>query len=84
MIPPAREPLKADQPERVDVKYLPRPCPFLKKEVWAILTKQAGGTWRLVNCLDKHEPCFEQDCAFTVDGGQQPFGSVIVGNPPQD
>ena len=61
--------------DRPDVKHVPRRCPFLKKEVWAILMKQADGTWRVVNCLDKHEPCFEHDCAFTVDGGEWPFGA---------
>jgi len=78
MIPPAPNPPKSNQPERPDVKYLPRDCPFLKKEVWAIVTKQADGTWRIVNCLDKHEPCFKHNCAFTVDGGEWPFGDVTV------
>ena len=78
MIPPAPNPPKSDQPEQPDVKYLPRDCPFLKKEVWAIVTKQADGTWRIVNCLDKHELCFEHNCAFTVDGGEGPFGDVTV------
>jgi hypothetical protein len=78
MIPPAPNPPKSDQPERPDMTYLPRDCPFLKKEVWAIVTKQADGTWRIVNCLDKHEPCFKHNCAFTVDGGEWPFGDVTV------
>ncbi len=78
MIPLASNPPKPDQPERPDVKYLPRHCPFLNKEVWAILTKQIGGTWRIVNCLDKQQPCFEHDCAFTVDGGNWPFDHVTV------
>ncbi len=59
--------------ERPDVKYAPRRCPFLKKEVWAILTPQADGSWRIVNCLDKDRDCFEQECAFTRDGGAWPF-----------
>ena len=78
MIPPASHPPKSDQPERPDVKYLPRDCPFFKEEVWAIVTKQADGTWRTVNCLDKHQPCFEHNCAFTVDGGEWPFVDVTV------
>lgn len=61
-----------------DVKYAPRHCPFLNKEVWAILTKQADGAWRIVNCLDKHQPCFECPCAFTVDGGDWPFDRAAV------
>ena len=81
MIPPASNLTKSDQPEQPDVKYLPRGCPFLKKEVWAIVTKQADGTWRIVNCLDKHEPCFKHDCAFTVDGGEWPFDNVSVEDP---
>ena len=64
--------------ERPGAKYLPRHCPFLNKEVWAIATKQADGSWGIVNCLDKHEPCFEHDCAFTVDGGAWPFGDAAV------
>ena len=64
--------------ERRDVKYLSQHCPFFKKEVWAILVQQADGTWRIVNCLDKHEPCFKHDCVFTVDGGEWPFDNVMV------
>ena len=78
MIPPPPNPPKPDQPERPDMKYLPKLCPFFKKEVWAILTKQADGSWKIVNCLDKHEPCFKHDCAFTVDGGEWPFDNVTV------
>lgn len=59
--------------QRADLKYLPLRCPFLKKEVWAILTKEQDGGWRIVNCLDKDRVCFEQDCAFTNDGGRWPF-----------
>lgn len=58
---------------RVEVKYLPRRCPFLNKDVWAILTKDAAGQWRIVNCLDKDEECFGEPCAFTTDGGEWPF-----------
>ena len=64
--------------EKPEVKYLPRHCPFLNIEVWAILTKHSDGSWRIVNCLDKHEPCFKHNCAFTVDGGEWPFGDVTV------
>ncbi|HAM39821.1 MAG TPA: hypothetical protein DDX89_00505 [Candidatus Omnitrophica bacterium] len=62
--------------DRPEMKYLPRQCPFVKKEVWAILTKQADGSWRIVNCLDKDKACFEQECAFTTDGGTWPFAHV--------
>ena len=64
--------------DRPDVKYLPRHCPFLKQEVWAILTQQADGTWRIVNCLDKEKDCFRHPCAFTTDGGEWPFDAGIV------
>jgi hypothetical protein len=65
-------------PERPDVKYLARYCPFLSREVWAILTKQAEGTWRIVNCLDKDRVCFGHNCAFTTDGGEWPFGQARI------
>jgi len=73
MIPPAPNPPKSDQSERPDVKYAPRHCPFLDREVWAILTKQPGRGWGVVNCLDKDKVCFQHNCAFTIDGGQWPF-----------
>ena len=57
---------------------MPQGCSLLKKEVWAIVTKPSDGTWRIVNCLDKYQPCFEHNCAFTVNGGEWPFGDVIV------
>jgi len=59
--------------ERPEVRYLTRRCPFLRKEVWAILTRQADGDWKIVNCLDKDQGCFQHNCAFTTDGGQWPF-----------
>ncbi len=55
------------------VKYLARHCSFVKREVWAILTKHPDGTWKIVNCLDKDNACFQHDCAFTTDGGGWPF-----------
>ena len=64
--------------DRSNVKYIPRPCPFLKKEVWAILTKQRDSSWRIVNCLDKDKNCFELNCAFCTDGGQWPFHDTSV------
>jgi len=79
VIPPPPNPTQANQPfEWPDVKYLPRCCPFFKKDVWAILIKQANGTWRIVNCLDKQESCFKHNCAFTIDGGEWPFDNVTV------
>ncbi len=59
--------------ERPEVQYLPQHCPFLNQDVWAILTRQADGSWRIVNCLDKTEGCFLMDCAFTTCGGDWPF-----------
>ncbi len=64
--------------DRPDVKYLPRHCPFLNREVWAIVTRQADGTWKIVNCLDKDRPCFQYSCAFTTDGGTWPFEELWV------
>lgn len=61
------------QKERLDLKYQRKPCPFLGKEVWAILTQGPEGAWRIVNCLDKDTECFEHPCAFTTDGGEWPF-----------
>ena len=78
MIPLPPRPKRADQPERPDAKYLPRHCPFLNKEVWAILIQQTDGTWKIVNCLDKDERRFEHHCAFTVDGGAWPFVDMRV------
>ena len=59
-----------------EVKYLPRHCPFVNREVWAILTRQPEGSWRIVNCLDKDHGCFQHACAFTTDGGAWPFEDV--------
>ena len=70
--------------DRPIVKYLPRYCPFLREEVWAILTQQADGTWRVVNCLDKAKACFQYPCAFTTDGGDWPFEPVGVPARPAD
>ena len=64
--------------ERPEVKYLPRDCLFLNKEVWAILTRQADGDWKIANCLDKDGVCFEHSCAFTTDGGAWPFNDVRI------
>ncbi|GEM_PF-2939735 len=61
--------------ERPDVKYVPCQCCLLNQEVWAIASKQRDGTWKVVNCLDKDEPCFHRPCAFTTDGGQWPFAA---------
>ena len=63
-----------------EVKYLPRHCPFVNREVWAILTKPSDGTWRIVNCLDKDQGCFQHACAFTTDGGVWPFGEAWIPN----
>ena len=58
---------------RVEFRYEPKFCTLLGKHVWAILTQQADGTWRIVNCLDKDETCFNLDCAFTTDNGAWPY-----------
>ena len=59
--------------DKVEVRYVPRICTFLGKEVWAIMTRQADGEWRIVNCLDKDEGCFSQECLYTCSGGSWPF-----------
>lgn len=61
---------RAEHPE---VKYLPQLCPFVNREVWAILTRQSDGRWKIVNCLDKDRRCYQHACAFTTDGGGWPF-----------
>ncbi|MBI4003788.1 MAG: hypothetical protein HY353_02090 [Candidatus Omnitrophica bacterium] len=65
-------------PDDVDVgfRYQPRYCALLGKYVWAIRTRQADGTWRTVNCLDKDEPCFSVACTFTTERGEWPFRSA--------
>lgn len=64
---------KRSMETRPEVKYVARCCRFWKKEVWAILTKQKDGSWRIVNCLDKDKDCFKRPCTFTTDGGEWPF-----------
>ena len=59
--------------DRPEIKYRPCQCAFLRKEVWAILTRQSQGTWHIVNCLDKDAACYAQACVFTTDGGEWPF-----------
>ena len=58
---------------KTEVRYQPVDCAVLRKHVWAILTRQPVGAWRVVNCLDKDEACFSLDCAFTTSGGQWPY-----------
>lgn len=57
----------------IEFRYEPRYCTFLKQHVWAICTQQPDGCWRIVNCLDKDEPCFSLTCAFTTSGGTWPY-----------
>jgi len=57
----------------VEFRYQPRYCTLLGKYVWAIRTRQADGTWRTVNCLDKDAPCFSLECGFTSEQGAWPF-----------
>ena len=58
---------------RAHCRYRPLVCILFSKEVWAIVTKQPDGSWRIVNCLDKDEGCFGVDCAFTTSCGQWPY-----------
>ena len=64
--------------DRPDIKYLACDCPFVKREVWAILTQQTDGTWKVVNCLDKENACDQYGCAFTTHGGRWPFDVILV------
>lgn len=58
---------------RAKIQYQPTYCAILRKHVWAIVMKQADGSWKIVNCLDKDEGCFSLDCAFTTDHGEWPY-----------
>lgn len=58
---------------KVEFRYKPKFCTLLGKYVWAIMTQQSDGTWRIVNCLDKDETCFGLECAFTTDHGEWPY-----------
>ena len=58
---------------QVEFRYQPKFCAFLRRKVWAIVTQQPDGSWRIVNCLDKDEPCFNLDCVFTTDQGEWPY-----------
>jgi hypothetical protein len=62
-----------DAPPRVECRYHPVHCRLLNQPVWAIMTKQPDGSWRIVNCLDKAEGCFRLPCAFTTDAGEWPY-----------
>ena len=62
-----------DDSARVGFRYHPKHCALLGKTVWAIMTQQADGSWRVVNCLDKDEGCFHIECAFTTDHGAWPY-----------
>ena len=62
-----------DQEPKAAIRYYPTICTVFGKEVWAILTKQPDGSWRIVNCLDKDGECFKMDCAFTTSCGRWPF-----------
>lgn len=79
MISPSNPP-KAEHPDRRDTKYLACRCGLLKKNVWAILSKQSRHRWKIVNCLDKDKACLKQACAFTTDGGVWPFGIGSLDN----
>ena len=67
---------------KVEFRYEPKCCKFLGKHVWAILTQQGEGTWRIVNCLDKDELCFGLECAFTTDNGEWPYKAPAPKPPP--
>ena len=56
-----------------EYRYQPQHCALLGKVVWAIMTKQSDGSWRIVNCLDKDEGCYHLDCCFTTDHGAWPY-----------
>ena len=56
-----------------ELRYHPTYCSLLGKHVWAIETKQADGSWKIVNCLDKDEGCFSLECLFTTPDGLWPY-----------
>jgi len=59
-----------------ELRYEPRYCTLRHDTVWAIVAKQANGSRRIVNCLDKDQACFGTNCAFTTDCGEWPFGDA--------
>ena len=63
---------------RVEFRYEPKFCTLVGRNVWAILTQQADGSWRIVNCLDKDESCFKRECAFTTDHGAWPYAAELA------
>ncbi len=63
----------------VRFRYKPVRCTLLKKQVWAIMTQQSDGQWRVVNCLDKERECFSLECAFTTDHGEWPYTVSATG-----
>ena len=67
---------------RPDMRYAPCRCALTNEDVWAMVAKQADGRWKIVNCLDKDQRCFQQHCAFTMDGGEWPFAEQWAGSPP--
>ena len=66
---------------KAEFRYKPKFCTLLGKYVWAIVTRQTDGTWRIVNCLDKDEACFGLDCRFTTDHGEWPYRAAPPGQP---
>lgn len=66
---------------RPAVRFEPKYCAFFRTVVWAIQTQQADGSWRVVNCLDKDEPCFSLNCAFTSLEGEWPYKSSPMEQP---
>ena len=66
------------EPQRVDIQYYPSECTIIRKPVWAVVTRQPDGAWRIVNCLDKDEPCFQCECVFTTDQGEWPYATPPV------
>ena len=66
---------------KTEFRYQPKFCTLLRKHVWAIMTKQADGSWRVVNCLDKDEGCFSLECAFTTDHGEWPYTMSPIAEP---
>jgi hypothetical protein len=57
-------------------RYQPCRCKFFNEYVWAILTKQKDGSWKTVNCLDKHDACLNLPCTFTSTQGEWPYSAA--------
>jgi len=59
--------------ELVSIKVVPCRCRLADHDVWAVLSRQEGGAWRMVECRDRDGACAAQPCMLTTEGGQWPL-----------